>query len=285
MNKSLNQEEKCEEQCNELEMLEIRLLLEGIYAHYGHDFRDYNLSSIRRRLWNRIRAENLNSISGLQEKVLHDVHYMDRLLADFSITVTEMFRDPSFFSVFRSKVMPLLRNYSSLRIWHAGCATGEEVYSMAILLKEEGLYDRTRIYATDMNADALDRAKRGVVTLDKMQNNTRNYLQAGGNKAFSEYYTAKHNQVVFNPSLMQNVVFSQHNLAVDASFNEFHAIICRNVLIYFNRVLQNRVLGLFQESLMVEGILGLGSREGVAHTRYGKCYEELDAGNRIYRKI
>ncbi len=273
-----------EEPCDELELLEIRLLLEGIYIHYGYDFRDYNLSSIRRRVWNRIWAEKLNSISGLQEKVLHDVLCMARLFADFSIIVTEMFRDASFFKTFRSKVVPLLRDCASLRIWHAGCATGEEVYSMAILLEEEGLYERTRIYATDMNADALERAKQGIVKLNKMQNYTRNYLQAGGSKAFAEYYTAKHDHVVFNPALIKNVVFGQHNLAVDGSFNEFHVILCRNVLIYFNRNLQSRVLGLFKESLIAKGILGLGIREGVEYTHYGKCYEELDVGSRIYRK-
>jgi chemotaxis protein methyltransferase CheR len=178
MNKGIN---LVEDEGSDLEDLEIGLLLEGIYAHYGYDFRDYNRSSIRRRVWNRIRAENLRSISGLQEKVLHDTHCMDRLLSDFSITVTEMFRDPPFFRSFRTKVVPLLHDCSLLRIWHAGCATGEEVYSMAILLKEEGLYDRTIIYATDMNASALDQAKSGIVLLDKMQSNTRSIRLAWNN--------------------------------------------------------------------------------------------------------
>ena len=272
-------------QVDELEKIEIELLLEGIYRHYGFDFRNYVFSSIRRRIWHRIRAENLNSISGLQEKVLHDPRYMEKLLADFSIHVTEMFRDPSFFKAFRTKVVPMLRDYPYIRIWHAGCSTGEEVYSMAILLHEEGLYQKTRIYATDMNENLLRTAKQGVFPLNRMQTYTKNYHKAGGTKAFSEYYTVKHQHVIFHPFLAENVVFAQHNLATDRSFNEFHVIICRNVMIYFNRLLQNRVHHLFYESLSLSGILGLGNKEGIGVTNHAQCYEEIDSSEKLYRKI
>jgi len=268
----------------ELERIEIELLLEGIYRHYGFDFRNYTFSSIRRRIWHRIRAERLQTVSGLQERVLHDSRTMEKLFADFSINVTEMFRDPEFFLAFRERVVPVLREQPYIRIWHAGCSTGEEVYSMAILLQEEGLYKKTRIYATDMNEHVLKRAKQGMFPLERMQNYTKNYLRAGGRKAFSEYYTATHDGVQFHPSLAENVVFAQHNLVTDRSFNEFHAIICRNVLIYFDKTLQNRVHRLFYDSLSRQGVLGLGNREGVAFTDYADCYEEIDSAEKLYRK-
>lgn len=271
-------------ECSELERIEIKLLLEGIYRHYGFDFRNYAFSSIRRRIWYRIRAERLTTISGLQEKVLHDPRMMEKLFNDFSINVTEMFRNPGFFKVFRERVVPLLRTYPYIRIWHAGCSSGEEVYSMAVLLHEEGLYKKTRIYATDFNENILKKAKQGTFPLERMQLYTKNYLQSGGQKAFSEYYTAHHDHVVFHPFLTENVVFAQHNLVTDGSFNEFHVIICRNVLIYFDRDLQDRVHRLFYDSLSDGGFLGLGNREGVAFTRYADNYEEIDAVEKLYRK-
>jgi chemotaxis protein methyltransferase CheR len=269
----------------ELEKIEIELLLEGIYRHYGFDFRNYVFSSIRRRIWHRIFSENLSTVSALQEKVLHDPIVMNRLLEDFSITVTEMFRDPSFYLAFRKKIIPILKLYPEIRIWHAGCSTGEEVYSMAILLNEEGLHHKVRIYATDMNESAINTAKLGVFPLKKMKKYTKNYLHSGGMKAFSEYYIVKDDQVRFHSFLSENIVFAQHNLAVDHSFNEFHVIICRNVMIYFNSTLQNRVHELFHNSLVLSGILGLGKKEDLAFTNHNACYEEMDANEKLYRKM
>lgn len=269
----------------DIEKIEIELLLEGIYRCYGFDFRNYAYPFIHRRIWHRVRSEKLSSISGLQEKILHNPSLMEKLFADFSINVTEMFRDPSFFQAFRTHVIPRLTELPFIRIWHVGCSTGEEVYSMAILLHEEGLYERTKIYATDMNQSILEKAKQGVFSLDRMQTYTKNYMNAGGTRAFSEYYTARQGHVSFHPYLKKNMVFAQHNLATDRSFNEFHVIVCRNVLIYFNKRLQNHVHHLFYESLSLSGFLGLGSREGVAFTSHGHHYEELHTTEKIFRKI
>ncbi|WP_280206951.1 protein-glutamate O-methyltransferase CheR [Brevibacillus sp. AY1] len=270
---------------HDLERIEIKLLLEGIYRQYGYDFRNYTYSSIRRRIWHRIRIEKLNTISGLQEKVLHDPKMMEKLFADFSINVTEMFRDPRFFLTFRKKIIPLLRNEPIIRIWHAGCSTGQEVFSMAILLHEEGLLHKSRLYGTDMNESVLKKAKRGSFPIEKMQLYTKNYMQAGGTTAFSEYYTVKNGMVQFEPFLMDNMVFAQHNLVKDGSFNEFQIIICRNVMIYFNEPLQNHVHGLIYESLCTNGFLGLGNKEGVVFTTHASCYEEMDETEKFYRKI
>ncbi|MCM3080359.1 CheR family methyltransferase [Brevibacillus invocatus] len=270
---------------HDLERIEIKLLLEGIYRQYGYDLRNYTYSSIRRRIWHRIRIEKLNTISGLQEKVLHDPKMMEKLFADFSINVTEMFRDPRFFLTFRKKIIPLLRNEPIIRIWHAGCSTGQEVFSMAILLHEEGLLHKSRLYGTDMNESVLKKAKRGSFPIEKMQLYTKNYMQAGGTTAFSEYYTVKNGMVQFEPFLMDNMVFAQHNLVKDGSFNEFQIIICRNVMIYFNEPLQNHVHGLIYESLCTNGFLGLGNKEGVVFTTHASCYEEMDGTEKFYRKI
>jgi len=269
----------------ELEKVEVELLLEGIYRHYGFDFRSYAYASLRRRLWKRIRAEKLGSVSGLQERVLHDRDAMERLLLDLSVNVTSMFRDPNFYRAFRTKVVPLLRTYPFIRIWHAGCSTGEEVYSMAILLREEGLYERARVYATDINEVVLQQARAGIFPLEKMQEYTQNYLRAGGARSFSEYYTAAYGGALFSPSLRENVVFAQHNLVTDRSFSEFNVILCRNVMIYFDRSLQNRVHALFYESLPTYGILVLGSKESLRFSKYEDCYEALDPREKIYRKV
>src|SRR5213596_3065892 len=233
----------------DLERIEIELLLEGIFRHYGFDFRAYAYASIRRRLWKRIEEDGLSSISGLQERVLHQPEMMEKLLLDLSINVTAMFRDPGFYVTFREHVVPLLRTYPFIRIWHAGCSTGEEVYSMAILLQEEGIYDRCRIYATDINEAVLQRAKEGIFPISSMKENTSNYIAAGGTGNFSQYYTARYDHAIFRPSLRENVVFAQHNLVTDASFNQFNVIFCRNVLIYFNNELQDRVQKLFLNSM------------------------------------
>jgi chemotaxis protein methyltransferase CheR len=269
----------------DLERIEIELLLEGIYRHYGFDFRSYAYASIRRRLWKRIEAEGLGTISALQAQILHQPQAMERLLLDLSINVTAMFRDPSFYLAFRERVVPLLRTYPYIRIWHAGCATGEEVYSMAILLQEEGLYERSRIYATDINEVVLQRAKEGIFPLDRMQEYTENYIAAGGKRAFSDYYTAKYDGALFSPSLTKNVVFSLHNLVTDRSFAEFNVILCRNVLIYFDKSLQSRVHGLFYDSLAMFGILVLGSKESLRFSPFEDNYEQINGPEKIFRKV
>ena len=269
----------------ELERVEIELLLEGVFRHYGFDFRSYAYASIRRRLWKRIEAEELTSISELQARVLHDTSAMERLLLDLSVSVTAMFRDPGFYDVFRAEVVPLLRTYPFIRIWHAGCSTGEEVYSTAIVLEEEGLLERTRVYATDINDAVLQQAKAGIFPLNRMQEYTENYIRAGGKRSFSEYYTAKYDGALFSPALTRNVVFSQHNLVTDRSFAEFNVIFCRNVLIYFDRSLQNRVHELFYDSLAMFGILALGSKESLRFSNFESCFEKLDPREKLYRKV
>ncbi|MEA2568866.1 MAG: chemotaxis protein methyltransferase CheR [Acidobacteriota bacterium] len=268
----------------DLEAVETQLLMEGIFRHYGFDFRDYSLPSLKRRVWKRIYEEGLSTISGLQEKVLHDPSCMERLLLDLSINTTAMFRDPSFYLAFRRQVVPLLRTYPFVRIWHAGCSTGEEVYSMAILLQEEGLYDRCRIYATDINESVLQKAKDGIFPIATMQENTANYMAAGGTGTFSEYYTARYDYAIFRPSLRENVVFAQHNLVTDASFNHFNVIFCRNVLIYFNNTLQDRVQKLFLNSMEMFGILGLGKKETIRYTAVADHYEDINRDERLYRR-
>jgi chemotaxis protein methyltransferase CheR len=270
---------------DELEAVEIDLLLEGIYRRYGFDFREYAPASLRRRVWRRIHAEGLTSVSGLQERVLHDPACMERLLLDLSINVTAMFRDPSFYVAFREKVVPALRTYPFRRVWVAGCSTGEEVYSIAVLLQEEGVYDRTRIYATDINDAVLDRARAGLVPLDRMQDYTHNYIRAGGKRSFSDYYVADSTGATFASPLVDNIVFAQHNLVSDRSFNEFHAILCRNVMIYFDKALQDRVHRLFYESLSMFGVIALGHKESIRFTPFEDRYEVLDADERLYRKV
>src|SRR5213083_2380476 len=270
---------------DDLEDIELSLLLEGVFRQYGFDFREYAPASLRRRVWRRVFAEGLHTVSALQEKLLHDPTCMERLLLDLSINVTAMFRDPTFYVAFREQVVPLLRTYPFTRIWVAGCSTGEEVYSLAILLQEEEVYERARIYATDINESVLDRARAGVFPLDKMREYTQNYIKAGGKRAFSEYYLAKYDGAQFQRSLIENVVFAQHNLVSDRSFNEFNVIICRNVMIYFDRALQDHVHRLFYESLMTFGVLALGAKESIRFSPFEDRYEDLDANERLYKKI
>jgi chemotaxis protein methyltransferase CheR len=274
-----------ETDADELEALEIELLLEAVHRRYGFDFREYAPSSLRRRLWRRIRAEGLESVSGLQERVLHYPAVMEQLLLDLSINVTAMFRDPSFYVAFREKVVPMLRTHPFARIWVAGCSTGEEVYSLAILLEEEGLRERARIYGTDINQAVLEQARAGVFPLDRMRDYTRNYIKSGGKRAFSEYYVAAYDGAQFQRSLVDTVVFAQHNLVSDRSFNEFHVIVCRNVMIYFDRPLQDRVHRLFYESLAPFGVLALGHKESIHFSHHEGSYEELDALEKLYRKV
>lgn len=269
----------------ELQELELELLLEAVFRRYGFDFREYAPASLKRRLRRRAALEGVERLSLLQDRLLHDPSCMERLLLDLSIHVTAMFRDPGFYVALREKVVPVLRTYPFTRIWCAGCSTGEEVYSLAILLQEEGVYERTRIYATDINEQVLDQARAGVFPLDRMKQYTRNYQRAGGRRDFSEYYTAAYGAAQFSRALVDNVVFAQHNLAADRAFNEFHLLLCRNVLIYFSKPLQSRVHELFHDSLAPLGVLGLGRKESIAFTPRADGYEELDAVERLYRKL
>jgi chemotaxis protein methyltransferase CheR len=267
------------------EQVEIDLLLEGIFLHYGYDFRDYARASIRRRVLNCVRAEGLRTVSALQERALHDVGCMERVLSALTVHVTAMFRDPGFYRAFRQKVVPALETYPFVRIWHAGCSTGEEVYSLAILLSEEGLYERCRIYATDLSEVVLQTAREGIFPLGPMKENTENYVKAEGKAAFSEYYTARYDRAIVRPALRDNIVFAPHNLVTDGSFNEFNVIMCRNVMIYFNRELQNRVHELLHKSLARLGVLGLGKKESLRFTPHEGAYQALDEPERLYRKL
>jgi chemotaxis protein methyltransferase CheR len=269
----------------DLETLELQLLLEGVFRQYGYDFREYAVASLRRRVWRRVLAEGEQTITGLLGRLLHDPDVMERLLLDLSINVTSMFRDPTFYAAFREQVVPLLRTYPFTRIWVAGCSTGEEVYSLAIMLTEEGLYGRTRIYATDINEAVLTRAREGVFALDRMQEYTENYIRAGGKRSFSDYYLAKYEGALFERTLTENVVWAPHNLVQDRSFNTFNVILCRNVMIYFDRPLQNRVHQLFHDSLERFGVLALGHKESIRFTGFEGLYEELDAQEKLYRRI
>ncbi|MBW4555314.1 MAG: protein-glutamate O-methyltransferase CheR [Trichormus sp. ATA11-4-KO1] len=268
-----------------LEDIEIQLLLQGMYQYYGYDFRNYALSSLKRRIRNFIHLEGLSNISALQERLLHDRTCLERFLLAVTVNVTSMFRDPSFYLAFRNQVIPMLRTYPFIRIWHAGCSSGEEVYSMAILLQEENLYHRCRIYATDTNEKVLKNAKSGIFPLRMMQEYTQLYLKSGGKQAFSKYYTAAYDNAIFQASLKENIIFAQHNLVTDSSFNEFNVILCRNVLIYFNQILQKQVHELFYNSLCTFGILGLGRQESIKFTAYEDYYDEIAKGEKLYRRL
>jgi len=264
--------------------IELQLLLQAIYLKYGYDFRNYAKASVRRRVEHFMKKENLNSFAETQHKILYEVNFFDRLLLDLSVNVTEMFRDPNFYRSFRQNVVPFLKKQPFLKIWHAGCASGEEVYSMAILLKEEGLYNKSQIYATDMNQVILNQAKEGIYLINRLKLYTENYQKAGGKESFSDYYIAHYDHVVMNKSLKENILFSDHNLATDGVFGEMHVIFCRNVLIYFNRDLQNRALGLFNDSLINHGILCLGSKESIRFSEHSNIFVDVDKDEKIYAK-
>jgi chemotaxis protein methyltransferase CheR len=268
----------------DVEALELELLLEGLYRRYGFDFRNYSKLSLRRRVQKTVLDEGLETISDLQRRVLRDGDVLNRLLRAVSINVTSMYRHPPFFAAFREHVVPVLATYPVIRIWHAGCSTGEEVYSMAILLAEEGLYERTKLYATDLSDEVLTRAKRGVFPLPAMREYTVNYQLAGGKSDFSRYYRSDDKAVVFDAALRRNIVFACHDLATNASFNEFNVIVCRNVMIYFDPQLQDRVHRLFHDSLCPFGVLGLGEKENLVCSSFESHYEEIAAGSRLYRR-
>lgn len=264
--------------------IEIRLLVQAIHLRYGHDFRDYAFASLKRRVLQARQRMNAQTISALQERVLHDPEEFAQLLSHLTVPVSEMFRDPPYFLALRRHVVPVLRTYPSLKIWVAGCSTGEEPYSLAILLEEEGLLERTILYATDINHDSLDKARQGIFALDRMQGYTRNYQRAGGLRSFSDYYTAAYGGALFDKRLRDAITFADHSLATDAVFSETQLVSCRNVLIYFNRGLQDRALGLFHESLSRRGFLGLGSKETLEFSAYGHRFEPVSRPDRIYRK-
>jgi len=267
------------------EGIEIRLLLEAIYLRYGYDFRGYAKSSLRRRVLHRLAQSGLSTISEMQHRVLNDTAFFETLLLDFSINVTAMFRNPSFYLAVRNTVIPALREAGHIKVWCAGCATGEEVYSMAILLTEAGLYDHGQIYATDINEVILRKAAAGVYPIDRMQEYTKNYQMAGGVSSLADYFTADNWSVILRESLKSKIVFSDHNLATDAVFGEMDIIVCRNVLIYFGKELQNRVFKLFHDSLRAGGFLCLGSKESARFNDWADRFQAVSGPERIYRKI
>jgi len=269
----------------EIENIETQLLLEAIYQRYGYDFRLYEFSSIKRRIIHRKNLLGVKTISELIPLVIYDADCFNQLLMDMSVTVTEMFRDSHFFKTIREKIIQILKTYPFVNIWHAGCATGEEAYSMAILLKEEGFYDKVQIYATDFNNNSLEIAKKGVYALSDFKLYTSNYNKTGGKASLSDYYTARYNAVKIHDSIKKNIIFSHHNLVTDGAFASMHIIICRNVLIYFNQELKNKVLGLFNESLNRSGFLCLGDCESIDFTPYRDNYKTMFEGEQIYKKL
>lgn len=264
--------------------LEIKLLMEGLYQVYGYDFRDYAEASLRRRLTHWLTGSGFSTLSQAQSQLLRDRSLFETLLRGITVNVSEMFRDPAFFKAIREEVVPHLKTYPFVKIWHAGCASGEEAYSMAILLEEEGMKGRFRIYATDINEEVLRHAKEGIFPLQEMQHFTRNYQHAGGKGSFSDYYTARYEHAILSPSLRESMVFAAHNLAVDADFGEMNLILCRNVMIYFKQPLKERVLGLLDRSLAPGGFLCLGTKESLDRREISGRYESIAPRMQIYRK-
>jgi chemotaxis protein methyltransferase CheR len=266
-------------------VFELELLLEAVHRCYGYDYRGYQRASLKRRVRSVMEAEGVRTISALQERILRSPECLDRFLRTMAVSVTSMYRDPQFFLTFRKRVVPQLRTYPFIRIWHAGCSTGEEVYSLAILLQEEGIYDRCRIYATDVNESVLKQAKQGIFSLEAMRRYAVNYQEAGGTDRLENYYTAAYGNAMMRSSLRDGVLFSQHNLATDSSFNEFNVVLCRNVMIYFQKELQNRVHELLYDSLALSGYLGLGHKETLQSTPHENNYLQLECGTKLYRRI
>jgi chemotaxis protein methyltransferase CheR len=264
--------------------IELKALFESINLKYNYDFRHYALASMKRALVHALDLMGCPTLAVLQEKVLHDPESFYDLLQSLTIPVSEMFRDPSYFLALREKVIPHLKTYPSLKIWVAGCSTGEEVYSLAILLQEEDLLERTTIYATDINQRSIEKAEKGVLSEDAIQQFIRNYQESGGKRSESDYYAAVSNLVTFNSALKKNITFTDHSLVTDAVFCETHLISCRNVLIYFNRELQNKVFGLFHESLCMKGFLGLGLQETIQFSQHAKFFDPFVKKDRIYQK-
>jgi len=267
------------------EDLEIYLLLEALARRYGYDFRHYSSASLKRRIRHFLSlSPDCNHISDLIPRLIYDKTFFKSFILTLSITVTEMFRDPFVYKMIREKVVPLLKTYPFIRVWHAGCASGEEVYSLAILLEEEGLYSRCQIYATDLNDDALSKAKQGIYSVDRIKEFTLNYQQSGGSKSLAKYYHSKYDSVILDSSLKKNIVFANHNLVSDSVFGEMHLILCRNVMIYFNRTLQDRVLQLFHDSLVPKGFLCIGTKESLQFSQVVNLFKTIADRERIYQR-
>ncbi|MBJ6116699.1 protein-glutamate O-methyltransferase CheR [Pontibacter sp. BT310] len=264
---------------------DVEELIKEIHTQYGYDFNGYARASVYRRIKRFLSHKHLTSMEALRKELFLDSYFFENFLQEITVNVTEMFRDPSFFLSLRENVLPILSTYPFIKIWDAGCSTGEELFSLAILLKEEGLLERTKIYATDINQKVLKQAKAGIFSAANMPAYTSGYYAAGGRQEFSSYYSSNYGSVKFDSSLVKNVIIYPHNLATDFSFNEFHLILCRNVLIYFNRELQERVFKLFDESMVSLGYLALGKKETLAMSEISSNYNFVDKNNRIYRKI
>lgn len=268
-----------------IEQEEYTVLLNSIRSFYGYDFTDYAEASLKRRITLFMNNKRISTVVELERLLLNNEILFEEFLQELSVTVTEMFRDPFFYKTLREVVMPRLATYPFIKIWVAGCATGQEVYSLSILLKEEGLFDRSVIYATDINQKSLHIAREGVYGVENMKLYTNNYQQAGGKRAFSEYYQSKYDAVMFDRSLRENVVFSAHNLAIDQSFNEFQLVLCRNVIMYFNQNLQNKVIDLLYGSLCTFGFIGFGDKESLLFYEKKDFFEETDRKAKIFRKV
>lgn len=264
---------------------DVEELIQDIHLNYGYDFSGYSRASVHRRIKRFLINQGLPDMVALKKVVFSNPFFFESFLQEITVNVTEMFRDPAFFLSLRKNVLPILSTYPHIKIWDAGCSTGEELFSLAILLQEEGLLERTRIYATDLNQKALKQAKEGIFPAKDLAAYTSGYYASGGKKEFSSYYTSNYGSLKFNSSLIKNVVFYPHNLASDSSFNEFHLILCRNVLIYFNSELQDRVFTLFNKSLIRLGYLGLGKKETLSMSGVNGSFNFVDKENRIYRKI
>ncbi len=269
----------------DIENIELELLLEAIYKKHGYDFRAYSRASIKRRLKHRLALSGLATLTDMQREILYDQDFFPVLLQDLSINVTEMFRDPFFYRTLREKILPELAKREVIKIWHAGCSSGEEVYSMVILLLELGLYEKSRIYATDFDQTILAKAKEGVYPVEFLQTYTKNYREAGGLESFADYYSARYELVLMDKSLKKNIVFSEHNLVTDGVFSEMDMILCRNVLIYFNRDLQDRVFKLFRDSLCQGGFMCLGTKETVRISQYSDAFTDVVKKEKIYKKL
>jgi chemotaxis protein methyltransferase CheR len=270
---------------SENENIEVKLLLEAIFQKYGYDFRDYSRASIKRRIKHTLAMCDLNNISEMIHNSLYDERFFSTLLLNLSINVTEMFRDPLFYKALIETVINALAKKSFIRIWHAGCATGEEAYSMAIILKEAGLYERSRIYATDFNEEVIHKAREGIYSIDNIIKYGKNYTESTGNNNFSKYYTSRYDYAIIDRSLRKNIIFSDYNLVTDQVFCEMDLIVCRNVLIYFNKKLQNRVINLFIESLAPNGYLCLGLQESIKFTNFADRFEEIARKEKIYKRL
>jgi chemotaxis protein methyltransferase CheR len=271
-------------QPNEIENLELDLVIEAILRRYGHDFRHYARASLCRRLALFLSKSGYKKLSEVIPRLLYDKAFFEAMIRSISVTVTEMFRDPFVYQIIRKTVVDFLKTYPFIRIWQAGCATGEEVYSIAILLQEEGLYGRCQIYATDFNDDALETARKGIYPVSRIKEYTANYQKAGGRDSFSKYYHSQYDSVIMDQGLKKNIVFANHNLSSDSVFGEMHLIMCRNVLIYFDQTLQDRALGLFYDSLVYHGLLCLGAKESIKFSRYSDKFIEFAENAKIFQK-